>query len=172
MGPQAIWNRLVQMRVLRKSGRSREADAIHDGLISSLVRRRPVSAEQLALRLLKPDDLVPCDKLHSTIPARVCVMRQRISDLQTTQDHHRGTSTEYPHCVTARCALGRHRREILDPDHTHPDRSSSLVSRRRFSKSEQAAQLAARARKAKVGLLDETSTVDGLTPAVESEGEE
>lgn len=58
-----------------------------------------------------------CERLNVTnLPASICVTRQRVTDLQRTQQTSRGQGTDYPLCDTRTCDQGRSLRERLDPN--------------------------------------------------------
>jgi hypothetical protein len=60
---------------------------------------------------------IHCERLNVTaLPACICVTRQRVTDLQRTQQASRGQGTDYPLCDTRTCAQGRSVRERLDPN--------------------------------------------------------
>jgi hypothetical protein len=123
---------------------------------------------------IRPHDTFHCVALHcEETPAHVCVARQKASEVQRTKDTCRGEASDYPHCVTERCAQGRGIREALDPD--HPVEWRGAGPGKRFSRGatskRKASQLAARDRLAAVGLLDVPPTVDGRGAPVEREGE-
>lgn len=171
--------KLVAKRLARKDAAG--ALAVIRALvhIEARPRPRPAPTAQLTLLGLEPDDLVPCAKLHArAMPARVCVMRQQISDVQRrshdaddrNRNRQRGTASDYPHCVTETCAQGRHRRAILDPM-CQPWEGGAGPGKRFQRNRRQDEQEAARARLAAIGLLDTVPTLDGLDRAVEPEGE-
>jgi hypothetical protein len=109
-----------------------------------------------------PESVVLCAALKCTVPARVCVVRQLASEVQRTQDRHRGEASDYPRCVTERCAQGRGIREALDPCAQVAWRGTGLGGRvrRERPRGERAAQDAARERQARVGLLEQVRMLD------------
>jgi hypothetical protein len=118
---------------------------------------------------VQPNDVVACVTLDCTVPAHVCVARQLASDVQRTRDTWRGQGSEYPSCVTARCAQGRGIREALDRNATVAWRGEGPGGRLSRLRSDLQEQHAARSRLALVGLLDDARTVDGVASAVELE---
>jgi hypothetical protein len=63
---------------------------------------------------LAPDDRIACKLLGCNVPAATCVARQVASDAQRTRQVSRGQGTDFPTCVTERCAQGKGIREALD----------------------------------------------------------
>jgi hypothetical protein len=58
-----------------------------------------------------------CERLSvENVAAHTCFTRQRVTDLQRTQQASRGQGTDYPLCDTRTCAQGRSVRERLDPN--------------------------------------------------------
>lgn len=160
--------------------------------LRALLERRPPPAPrpQLALWVrdaddlperpwrIRADDRFDCKVLGCKgLRAGVCVARQVASDIQRTQQSCRGQGAEYPSCQTHLCAQGRGIREALDPlaDVTWEGRDA----RRGGFHREQArrgghrvAQLAARERLERAGLLDEVRVLDIHADPVERDGEE
>jgi hypothetical protein len=118
---------------------------------------------------VQPHDPVSCVTLDCTVPAHVCVARQLASDAQRTRDTWRGQGSEYPSCVTARCAQGRGIREALEPGAKVAWRGEGPGGRLSRLRSDLPEQHAARTRLAVVGLTEAVSTVDGVASAVELE---
>jgi hypothetical protein len=50
------------------------------------------------------------------LPVHICVTRQRVTDLQRTQQASRGQGSDYPLCDSRTCSQGRAMRERLNPD--------------------------------------------------------
>lgn len=70
----------------------------------------------VAEQLLLPCVTFRCETLAvDNLPVHVCVTRQRVTDLQRTQQASRGQGTDYPHCDSRTCAQGRAFREQLSP---------------------------------------------------------
>lgn len=114
-----------------------------------------------------------CDALKADdVPVHVCVTRQKVTEIQRTQQGTRGQGTEYPLCDTRSCAQGRAIREALGPNVKIAWNGGGFGGRfqRERPPREIIAQLAARDRLASAGLLRDIPTVDGCPVAVESEG--
>jgi hypothetical protein len=122
---------------------------------------------------LKGDDYIECVALGCDVPARVCVARQKASDAQRTKDTWRGEASEYPSCVTERCAQGRGVREALEPGEDLPWRGAGpgkrFVSRR---KTDCGPQQAARKRLQRSGMLDRERLLDVDPDPVRPKGED
>ncbi len=117
--------------------------------------------------------MVDCATLGCPVLAAVCVARQKASDVQRTQDSHRGEASEYPSCVSERCAQGRGVRLALDPHAEVAWRGEGFGRRTSFrSRNKQALQNAARARLERAGLLEEVRTLDIDPDPVTPEEEE
>lgn len=57
-----------------------------------------------------------CEKLSvDNLPVHICVTRQRVTDLQRTQQASRGQGTDYPLCDSKTCTQGRTLRERVSP---------------------------------------------------------
>lgn len=57
-----------------------------------------------------------CERLSvDNLPAHICVTRQKVTDLQRTQQASRGQGTDYPLCDSRTCTQGRTVREQLSP---------------------------------------------------------
>lgn len=114
-----------------------------------------------------PDQLVlafatfRCERLGTEgMPAHVCVTRQRVTDVQRTQQTSRGQGSDYPHCDSRSCEQGRRIREALDPAGLIRWRGAGPGGRFERPVKDAAAQAAAKARMAKVGLLEDAPTID------------
>lgn len=58
-----------------------------------------------------------CERLSvDNLPAHICVTRQKVTDLQRTQQASRGQGTDYPLCDSRTCTQGRCVREQLHPE--------------------------------------------------------
>jgi hypothetical protein len=103
------------------------------------------------------------------MPGHICVTRQRVTDLQRTQQTSRGQGTEYPHCDSRTCEQGRRIRDALDPLHLARWRGVGFGGR--FARDKLShdckAQLAAARRLRAVGLEDEVPTIDAEPGSVE-----
>lgn len=108
-----------------------------------------------------PEFTFRCAALGSTVCAGDCVRRQQVSDLQRTRDTWRGEGSEYPACVTERCAQGRGIRLAVDAD-VH-FRRVGPGKRQRALRSDLRAQSVARKRMQTAGLLEEERILD-VTP--------
>ena len=104
-----------------------------------------------------------CERLNGQlVQAHVCVARQKASDIQRTQDTHRGEASEYPSCVSSQCAQGRAIRRALDPKArmTWVGAGPGGRFQRERSRKVRSAQEAARARLERVGMLERPRTLD------------
>ena len=58
-----------------------------------------------------------CERLDvNNVAVHTCVTRQRVTDLQRTQQASRGQGTDYPLCDSRTCTQGRSLRERLNPN--------------------------------------------------------
>lgn len=105
-----------------------------------------------------PDTPFDCKALGCKgLLARMCVARQRVSEMQRTNDTWRGEAPKYPSCQTERCAQGRGIRQALDVEVTWV----GVGSGKRIEQGRRTgAQEAARRRLKLVGLLDQVRTLD------------
>lgn len=120
------------------------------------------------------DDVVECATLGCDVPAHICVTRQKASESQRTKDTWRGEASEYPCCVTERCAQGRGIREALEPQEVgagwrREGPGKRWVSRRR---ADRGVQEAARKRLKRSGLLEPERLLDVDRDPVTPEGED
>lgn len=134
---------------------------------------------QLALWIHVADGLPPrpwriyatdrfhCFTLAAEVEACRCVARQRASDVQQTNDTWRGQASEYPSCVTSRCAQGRAVREALDPSAEVAWRGVGPGGRFTPARRDVESLARAKARQRAQGLLEEASTIDGPIRAEE-----
>jgi hypothetical protein len=125
-----------------------------------------VDADGLPVRpwRVDPADIVQCVALHGDVPAHICVARQVASDAQRTTDLERGQASDYPHCVTARCAQGRGIREALDPTCRPTWRGAGPNGRFDRGRHDAPEQREAYQRKAAVGLVDAVPSIDEEPP--------
>lgn len=117
------------------------------------------------------DDVFDCRALNCRgMVARVCVVRQQVTDMQRTEQASRGQGTDFPSCDSRKCAQGRGIREALDPRANVAWRGAGPGKRFQPSRRDVESLAAARARKRAVGLLDRAPTIDAPSEAVEGEG--
>jgi hypothetical protein len=117
-----------------------------------------------------------CEKLAGEeVAAHVCVTRQKITDVQRTQQTSRGQGTDHPLCDSRSCAQGRRIRAALDPAGKVSWRGEGPRGRfareRPKEEKEQQRAKASQLRAIGLGLRDEVPTLDGEPRAVESDGE-
>jgi hypothetical protein len=132
----------------------------------STISDAPVpSAGELTL-----DTPIRCERLHATLVARVCIVRQLVTDRQRPKAATRSSSgrrctvSEFPACDSRTCGPGRAIREALDPENGQTWRGSGPGGRfeRGASGGQRnvAAQREARRRLRVVGLLDVPPSLD------------
>jgi hypothetical protein len=117
-----------------------------------------IASTSAALPVLAPDEPIRCVKLHAIVSARVCALRQRVSEIQRTTQLSRGQGGDFPSCL--RCAQGDAMRAALGPAARLTWRGCGPGHRFARERS-RVAQYAARERLERAGLLDETPTLDG-----------
>lgn len=135
--------------------------------------KEPAPLPQLALWVVDADGLparpwrlyaespVACSTLKCTLYAAQCVARQQASDLQRTKDTWRGEASNYPHCVTEKCAQGRGVREALAPAERPSWRGAGPGGRFERSRRDVEDLARARDRQRRAGLLEGVPTIDG-----------
>lgn len=123
-----------------------------------------VDQDGLAARPWKLDPALEfrCQSLGCTLKVGTCVLRQQISDAQRTRTASRGQGTQYPHCVTERCAQGRGIRLALGPGIHIPWSGIGQGKRLQagLSPQQKRSQREAQARQQAAGLLDEVTVLD------------
>jgi hypothetical protein len=82
------------------------------------LRRAPLHIDEApSTQLLFAFLTFDCERLSVTaLPACICVTRQRVTDLQRTQQSSRGQGTDYPLCDSRTCSQGKSIRDRLDPN--------------------------------------------------------
>jgi hypothetical protein len=117
-----------------------------------------IASTSAALPVLAPDEPIRCVKLHAIVSARVCALRQRVSEIQRTTQLSRGQGGDFPSC-TERCAQGAAVKAALGPAGRLSWRGSGPGHR--FAQERcRAAQYAARGRLEAIGLLDVPPSID------------
>jgi hypothetical protein len=108
---------------------------------------------------LTPCTPITCNTLHVIVPARCCVLRQLVSERQTTADTWRGTAGEFPSC-TRKCSQGVEIRAALNGQ--GPSRWEGAGPGHRFSRTraDVEEQYRARIRQERSGLLDPVPSQD------------
>lgn len=120
---------------------------------------------------IAPSSPIRCLRLHATLPARICLLRQLVTDRQRptvvglrSAVGRRCSVSVFPSCDTATCSQGRAVREALDPARAQTWRGRGLGGRFDGGRGDLAAQLAAHARLRLVGMLEVVPSCDDEPP--------
>ncbi len=108
---------------------------------------------------LTPATPITCHTLHAVVPARCCVLRQLVSDRQTTRDTWRGNASDHPSC-TDRCAQGVAIRAALEGQAPSGWRGAGPGHRFVRARDDAEAQYRARVQQERLGLLAPVPTLD------------
>ena len=134
-------------------------------ILRSLSRPPPQSTPEPTAQLVLAFVTFRCERLSTDgVQAHTCVTRQRVTDLQRTQQLSRGQGTDYPTCDTRSCEQGRLMRELLGSSAPMTWQGSGPGGRfeRERSRAGVAAQAEAREHQRRVGLLAPVPTVDAV----------